>query len=100
MIDSLSRYNYLDDDFFKKDVYGIKIVEKAPEEKIGPIKNFFTNHPTSIIVSSVQLYLILIMLLIKTSPELILFAGVMLAGYITGGIAVMIDNSNNQIHRK
>jgi hypothetical protein len=96
-IKEIQRVSYQDDDFFEdlygKKTYKITEVVKAPDNSFfKSLKSFGNKHPTSIIVTLVQFYLLVIMMLLHTNVDLIVYTLIMMTGYIMGSVAAIMDN--------
>ena len=102
-----SPHSYLDDNFLDKNLLDMHFLPKRslinktvkinkPSKLSIAIKTFGSKHPTFIIVTIVQFYLIIVMALLHSDLDLVLFTFVMMLGYIMGGVAVIMDHSNSE----
>lgn len=107
MIQTLDKNNdnYLDNDILDKDLFGNLLTQPTAIKSrlqlyLDALKEFGSKHPTSIIVTLVQFYLLVIMVMLHSNIDLIIYTLIMMTGYIMGSVAVIIDNTTYKMMHK
>lgn len=107
MIQTLDKNNdnYLDNDILDKDLFGNLLTQPTAIKSrlqlyLDALKEFGSKHPTSIIVTLVQFYLLVIMVMLHSNIELIIYTLIMMTGYIMGSVAVIMDNTTYKMMHK
>lgn len=78
------------------DLLNIDLLINVNTLYLKSLRTFSSSHPTLVVVTFVQFYILIIMLMLHSDWYLILCSIGLIVGYIMGGVAVIMDNTTNE----